>query len=72
VGIFAPRGTSSSTIALLNSTTNDALGMPDVRERILKSGLDPWILSPQAMSNFVREEIARWKILIREAGVTVQ
>jgi tripartite-type tricarboxylate transporter receptor subunit TctC len=72
VGIFAPRGTASGTVALLNAGINEALAMPDVRERILTSGLDPWILSPQAMSDFVREEIARWKILIREAGVKVQ
>jgi tripartite-type tricarboxylate transporter receptor subunit TctC len=72
VGIFAPRGTSPRTVALLNATINEALAMPEVRQRILTFGLDPWILSPQAMNEFVKEEIARWKILIREAGVKVQ
>ncbi|MEA2980863.1 MAG: hypothetical protein QOF09_2686 [Alphaproteobacteria bacterium] len=72
VGIFAPRGTPAPIVTLLNATINEALAMPDVRQRVLASGLDPWVLSPQAMSAFVREEIARWKALIRETGVKVQ
>jgi tripartite-type tricarboxylate transporter receptor subunit TctC len=72
VGIFAPRGTPAPIVTLLNVTINEALAMPDVRQRVLASGLDPWVLSPQAMSAFVREEIARWKALIRETGVKVQ
>jgi tripartite-type tricarboxylate transporter receptor subunit TctC len=72
IGIFAPRGAPPSIIAQLNSTINETLAMPDVRQRILTSGLDPWPMSPQAMSAFVKEEIARWKILVREANVKVQ
>jgi tripartite-type tricarboxylate transporter receptor subunit TctC len=72
VGMFAPRGTSPAIVALLNAAINEALESPDVRRRILASGLDPWILSPPAMSSFVKEEIARWKVLTREAGVKVQ
>jgi len=72
VGIFAPRGTPSSTVATLNSATNLALATPEVRARILGLGVDPWVLSTDKMTEFTNQEIDRWKVLIREAGVKVQ
>ena len=69
VGIFAPRGTPPNEVALLNSTINEALATPDVRQRILNSGLDPWPMTPQSMRAFVKKEITQWKVLVRETNV---
>lgn len=72
VAIFAPRGTPPDIVARLNAIVNEALAEPDVRRRILTSGLDPWPLSPTGMVAFIKEEIARWSVLIREAQVKMQ
>lgn len=72
LGMFAPRNTPSSIVTLLNSGINEALQSADVREKMLKSGVEPWIMSPQQMADFVKEEIALWRNLIREANVRLQ
>ena len=72
IGVFAPRGTPPQVVQQLNASINEALELPDVRQRILNAGLEPWIMSPQQMSQLVREEIALWKNLIREANVKVE
>lgn len=69
MGMFAPRGTSPEIVTKLNSVINEALMQPEVRKRILAAGLDPWVISPQDMAAFVKEEIARWKVLVSEANV---
>jgi len=70
IGVFAPRGTPTEVVAQLNTGINEALKMPDVRQRILNAGLEPWIMSPQEMAQFVREEIVQWRDLMREAKVS--
>jgi tripartite-type tricarboxylate transporter receptor subunit TctC len=72
IGVFAPRGTPSQVVQQLNASINEALELPDVRQRILNAGLEPWVMSPQQMSQLVKEEIALWKNLIREANVKVE
>jgi tripartite-type tricarboxylate transporter receptor subunit TctC len=72
LGIFAPRNTPPNIVALLNAGINEALESPDVRQKILRAGIEPWIMSPQQMAEFVKDEIALWKNLIREANVKLQ
>jgi tripartite-type tricarboxylate transporter receptor subunit TctC len=70
IGVFAPRGTPTEVVSQLNTGINEALKMPDVRQRILNAGLEPWIMSPQEMAQFVRDEIVQWRDLMREAKVS--
>jgi tripartite-type tricarboxylate transporter receptor subunit TctC len=72
LGVFAPRNTPHDIVALLNAGINEALESPDVRERMLKAGVEPWIISAPEMSDFVKGEIALWRNLIREANVRLQ
>jgi tripartite-type tricarboxylate transporter receptor subunit TctC len=69
MGVFAPRGTPPEIVAQLNAGINEALKSPDVRERIMKAGLEPWIMSPQQLAEFVRQEIVLWRDLMRDANV---
>jgi tripartite-type tricarboxylate transporter receptor subunit TctC len=72
LGVFAPRGTPAPIVGQLNDGINEALKSPEVRRKILNAGLEPWIMSPQQMAEFVKEEIALWRDLMREANVTLQ
>jgi tripartite-type tricarboxylate transporter receptor subunit TctC len=72
IGVFAPRGTPPQVVAQLNASINETLELSDVRQRILNAGLEPWIMSPQQMAQLVKQEIALWKNLIREANVKVE
>ena len=72
IGVFAPRGTPTQIVEQLNAGINEALKLPDVRQRILNAGLEPWIMSPQEMAKFIGEEIVLWRTLIREANVKAE
>lgn len=72
IGVFAPKGTPPDVVASLNSHINEALALPDVQKRLVAAGLDPWKLTPQEMSAFVKTDLARWSVLLREANVKIQ
>ena len=61
LGVFAPHRTPPKIVAHLNASINEALELPDVRQRILNAGVEPWIMSPQQMAQFVSQEIVLWK-----------
>jgi tripartite-type tricarboxylate transporter receptor subunit TctC len=44
--------------------------MPDVRETILKQGIEVVSSSPAELGRFVTDEIARWTPIIKAAGIT--
>jgi len=47
------------------------LDLPDVKARLEGSFVDPMPRGPQAFSNYLNEEIARWKSVVKETGVTI-
>ena len=63
-GLVAPGQTPPLVIALLNKRVNDALKLPDVRERLAFAGVDPVGTSPNAFAATLKEEITRWQKLI--------
>jgi tripartite-type tricarboxylate transporter receptor subunit TctC len=72
LGVFAPKGTPPDIVTRLNTEINAALGLPDVRAKLVGAGLDPWTISPQDMSAFIKADLIRWHEFLREANVKVQ
>jgi tripartite-type tricarboxylate transporter receptor subunit TctC len=44
--------------------------MPDVRERILATGNDPWWSTPDEFGLFVRAEIVKWGKVVKDSGAS--
>jgi tripartite-type tricarboxylate transporter receptor subunit TctC len=70
--VFAPKGTPPDVVTTLNSHINEALALPHVQKRLVAAGLDPWQLSQQDMSSFIKTDLARWSVLLRVANVKIQ
>jgi tripartite-type tricarboxylate transporter receptor subunit TctC len=68
-GFLAPAQTPQATIETLNREINAALKDPGVRERIVKIGLEPAGGSAAEFARHVRDEVAKWGKVVREAGV---
>jgi tripartite-type tricarboxylate transporter receptor subunit TctC len=66
----APAGTPPDVVALLNREIGAILGMPEVRESMLKQGLIPETSTPDAISGEIRNDIERWKKFIAETRIT--
>ncbi len=69
-GFFAPAGTPSEIIHRLNTEVRTVVAMPDVREKILATGNEPWWSTPEEFGAFVRAEIPKWGKVVRESGAS--
>ena len=68
-GLLAPAGTPVSIIQKLNTEVAKALAAPDVRERLDAQGAEPMPGTPEAFASFMREEMAKWAPVVKQAGV---
>ena len=68
-GVVAPAGTPKDVIALLNGAILKAVSSPDVRERMLKAGMEPGVWSANQYGDFIKSEITKWEKLSRIAGI---
>jgi tripartite-type tricarboxylate transporter receptor subunit TctC len=71
-GVFVAGGTSPETIARLNAELTKVLAVPDVKKRLLDSGVDAVSNTPQQFAAYVREETTRWAAVIKNANVKVE
>ena len=69
-GVLAPAGTPAPVIAKFNAAMVAALKAPDLREQLRDVGTTPAPSSPQQFDAYMREEIARWRAVIRDKGLT--
>lgn len=69
-GFFAPAGTPADIINRLNTEVRSVLAMPEVRERILATGNEPWWSTPEEFGVFVRAEIAKWARVVKASGAS--
>ena len=68
-GVLAPAATLASVIAKFNTAMVAALKAPDLRAQLRESGTTPAPSSPAAFETTMREEIARWRAVIRDKGL---
>lgn len=73
-GIYAPKGTPKPVVAKLVKALQDAIGDPAFREGMLKLGAIPVTAdraTPEALSQQLRNEIARWTPVIKQANAFI-
>jgi tripartite-type tricarboxylate transporter receptor subunit TctC len=69
-GLFAPAGTPLSVIDRLNAETRKILDDQKYVALIHSMGTDVTASSPQEFGEFVRDDVARWKKVIDNAGIS--
>ena len=70
-GIVAPVGTPQAIVDKLNAETRAVLAQPEVRERLEREGADVIADAPGRLAALIETDLARWKKLIVEAGLTL-
>jgi tripartite-type tricarboxylate transporter receptor subunit TctC len=71
-GLFAPAGTPAAIISELNRLLNDVLRDPEVVERFRSNGAQVEPGTSDALSAKVRDELARWAKVVKQAGLAPQ
>lgn len=67
--LLAPRGTPRPIIERLNQELKAAVADPAVRERFLAVGAEPVALTPDEATQFIADEIVKWRDVITKAGI---
>ena len=67
--LFAPTGTPTDIIALLNREVNAVLTMPEVRDKLAEQGIETSGSSPEALAATVKSEIVKWAKVIKEGNI---
>jgi tripartite-type tricarboxylate transporter receptor subunit TctC len=68
-GLLAPAGTPRAIITKLNAESNRILAMPDVKEKLMRAGIDAAGGTPEAFGQFIRAEFEKWAPVVKAAGV---
>ncbi len=70
-GLVAPAGVPAEIIDRLHGAAVKALGAPAVKERFASLGVEPVGDTPQQFATFIRDDLARWARVVKEAGVKI-
>ena len=71
VGWLAPAGTPKSAVDKLSSEIQTLFKRQDIRDRLVQMGIDPVGSSPARFDQFLRDEVAKWGKVIKQAGVKI-
>jgi tripartite-type tricarboxylate transporter receptor subunit TctC len=71
-GVLAPKGTPQAVIDRYNTTINEILKDPKVKATLAKQGLSTAGGTPDRLAKFLVTDIAKWKQVIKDAGITPQ
>ncbi len=70
-GVFVPHGTPPAIVSKLNGAINEALGTADVKERFEQLNIDSHPNTPDEFHAFVKDQIARWGKVVKEANIKI-
>jgi tripartite-type tricarboxylate transporter receptor subunit TctC len=69
VGILAPAGTPAAIVAQLNREFARALGSPDIKAFYDTAGRTVVASSPEEFARIIRDEIPKWREVVKQAGI---
>lgn len=65
-GVMVPAGTPVDVIALLNKHVNDALKLPEIREKLAAVGIGPQASTADEFSSIMKKDLERWQAVIQK------
>jgi tripartite-type tricarboxylate transporter receptor subunit TctC len=68
-GIVVAARTPRAIVERLNAEFARALEAPDIKQALLRQGLEPAPGTPEAFGKYIKAEYEKWGRLIREAGI---
>ena len=67
-GIVAPAGVPKEIVSKLNAAIVKALAMPELKDALVKQGLEPLTNTPEQFAAFIRDELVQTAKLVDAAG----
>ena len=71
-GLAAPGKTPPAIVEKLSAALLKAMQTPQLKQRYATEGAEPVPMSPQQFTKYVMNEVARWKQVVKEAGLKLE
>lgn len=71
-GLLVPAGTPPEVVARLNEAANDALKVPDIAKRVASEGGAVIGGTSETFAAKLRDDNAKWSMIIKEAGIKME
>ena len=68
-GVLVPTGTPRPIVERLNAELVRIMRAPDLQERFAATGTEPRTSTPEEFGEYIRQEMAKWAKVVREAGL---
>jgi tripartite-type tricarboxylate transporter receptor subunit TctC len=70
--LVAPAGLPPEIVTTMNKATVAALAKPAVRELMQGQGFIPKSSTPEALAAYMKDQLAVWKVALKDAGIEPQ
>jgi tripartite-type tricarboxylate transporter receptor subunit TctC len=67
--LMAPAGTPKEIVARLQDLAVASVGKPEVKEKFAGIGVDVAPMGSAELGRFIQSEIAKWAVLVKQAGI---
>jgi tripartite-type tricarboxylate transporter receptor subunit TctC len=71
-GVFVPAGTSKEIVARLNGELVKILQMPDVKAKLIESGIETSHSTPEQFAAYIQSETRRWAKVVKDSGARAE
>ncbi|RPI43526.1 MAG: hypothetical protein EHM59_15175, partial [Betaproteobacteria bacterium] len=71
-GMFVPAGTPQAIIDKISGEMATILAMPDIVERLVNQGLEPFISTPEQFAALLKSDLAKFAKIIKDANIKVE
>lgn len=68
-GVFAPAGTPKPVVEKISADINFFLNTPEMQKWLREQGLEPTGMAPDQFTQFIRNDLAKWRQMITELGI---
>ncbi len=69
---MAAAGTPPAIVAKLNTEINRILQTPAMREQFANAGVQPMVMSPPQLGDFIKTELAKWGRAVKASGAKAE
>ena len=72
LALLAPAGTPPEIVQRLNTEIAALMQSPDTRKALLDAGVEPTPSTPQEMTTYMAQELARWGKVVKDANIKLE
>jgi len=71
-GVLGPRALPQPIVQYVAAVTNKTIAQKDMRDRLAQQGMEVEMMTPEKFTEVLRNDVARWSKIIREAGIRAE